>query len=213
MMVLDAGELLWADLQFEQRVFVIQSGIFSCISNLEQGREIPLALFGRGHSAGLAELYIPREIASTYYLHALTEARACSLPAKALRHHLEQRPSAEVANLLSRALINVSTASYSHIKMLTRPLISDRIVMLLARLRELSAQEGRTLDQVKLTHSDIATLITSDRGSVARALHKMEKEGLVELGYRSLHLNEALDEQEELVGDSHGEFHGRATGE
>ena len=61
----EAGELLWADLRFEQRVFAIQSGIFVCMSNLEQGREVPLALFGRGYSTGMAELYIAREIAST----------------------------------------------------------------------------------------------------------------------------------------------------
>ena len=138
----EAGELLWADLRFEQRVFAIQSGIFVCMSNLEQGREVPLALFGRGYSTGMAELYIPREIASTYYLRALTSGRVCSFPAKALRRHLEELPSPEVADLLSRALTNVSSASYARIKMLSKPLATDRIVMLFARLKELSAQEG-----------------------------------------------------------------------
>ena len=203
----EAGELLWADLRFEQRVFAIQSGIFVCMSNLEQGREVPLALFGRGYSTGMAELYIPREIASTYYLRALTSGRVCSFPAKALRRHLEELPSPEVADLLSRALTNVSSASYARIKMLSKPLATDRIVMLFARLKELSAQEGRDLSHVKLTHGDIATLISSDRVSVTRALHKMEEKGLVELGYRSLQLNEMLDAKEELVDDSHGEFH------
>lgn len=206
------GELLWTDLRFEQRAFVLQSGIFACISNLEQGREIPLALLGSGHTAGLAELYIPREIASTYYLRALTNGRACSFPAKALRRHLESLPSATVANLVSRTLINLSSASYAQIKMLSKPLASDRITMLLARLKELSSQEGRDLTQVRLTHSDIAALISSDRVSVTRALHKMEESGLVELGYRSLQITETLDAQEELVDDSHGEFHRPVAG-
>ena len=131
---LEPGELLWADLRFEQRVFVIQSGVFACISNLERGREIPLALLGCGHTAGLAELYIPREIASTYYLRALTSGRACSFPAKALRRHLEALSSTTVADLISRTLTNTSSASYAHIKMLSKPLVSDRIIMLLARL-------------------------------------------------------------------------------
>lgn len=204
---LEPGELLWADLRFEQRAFVIQTGIFACISNLEQCREIPLALLGSGHTAGLAELYIPREIASTYYLRALTGGRACSFPAKALRRHLEALPSATVADLLSCTLVNTSSASYAQIKMLSKPLASDRITMLLARLKELAGQEGRDLTQAKLTHSDIATLISSDRVSVTRALHKMEEGGLVELGYRSLQITEGIDGCEELVEDAKGLFH------
>lgn len=204
---LDAGELLWVDFRFEQRMFVIQSGIFACISNLEQGREIPLALLGSGHTAGLAELYIPREIASTYYLRALTNGRVCSFPAKALRRHLEALPSAAVADLVSRTLINLSSASYAQIKMLSKPLASERITMVLARLKELSGQEGRDLTQVRLTHSDIAALISSDRVSVTRALHKMEEDGLVELGYRSLQVAEAIDGREDLVEDARGLFH------
>lgn len=204
---LEAGELLWVDFRFEQRMFVIQSGIFSCISNLEKGREVPLALLGSGHTAGLAELYISREIASTYYLRALTSGRVCSFPAKALRRHLEALPSAAVSNLVSRTLINLSSASYAQIKMLSKPLASERITMVLARLKELSSQEGRDLTQVKLTHSDIATLISSDRVSVTRALHKMEEDGLVELGYRSLQIAESIDGCEDLVEDARGLFH------
>lgn len=58
--------------------------------------------------------------------------------------------------------------------------------MVLLHLRELTSREGRELDEVQLTHEELACLIACDRASTTRALHKMEQDGVIELGYRRM---------------------------
>ena len=63
-------------------------------------------------------------------------------------------------------------------------------------------REGRELDEVQLTHEELGCLIACDRASTTRALHKMEQEGLIELGYRCIRLLPALDTLENLQADT-----------
>lgn len=201
------GELLWTDARFEQRVFCIQSGLLSCVTNLEQKRKVPFALYGSGYSVGMPELYIPRAISDTYHLRALTVARVCSFSAKTLRRHLELLPPPGSQRILSCALTNLSAAAYAQLKIASKPLLYDRVVALLLRLRELGVREGRGLEPFSLTHDDVATLVGSDRVSTTRALHKLEEDGLIELGYKSLTPTEALESRAALEPDAHTEFH------
>ena len=74
---------------------------------------------------------------------------------------------------------------FAQVEMLSKTRITDRIAILLARLDQLVAREGRGMDELRLSHADIAGLIAADRVSVTRALRKMEEDGQVSLGYRS----------------------------
>lgn len=204
---IDRGQLLWTDPHSEQRVFVIKSGVFSCVSSLEQDKEVPFALFGCGHAVGLSELYIPRMVGKTYYMRALTHATVCSLPAKPLRRQIESAPAPYSLGVISVALTNISSASYSQAKAMSKPLLADRLAMVLIRLRDLAARERRDLREVHITHGELAALVASDRASVTRALHKMEQDGLVEAGYRSIVLKPDLDELKSLHGDACAQFH------
>lgn len=186
---------------------MIKSGVFSCVSSLEQDKEVPFALFGRGHAVGLSELYIPRTVGKTYYMRALTHATVCSLPAKPLRRLIESCPTPYALGVMSAALTNISSASYAQAKVVSKPLLSDRLAMVLIRLRDLAAREQRDLREVHLTHGELAALVSSDRASVTRALHKMEQLGLVEVGYRSIALLPKLAELADLYGDACAQFH------
>ena len=42
----DRGQLLWTDPHNEQRVFIVRSGLLSCVANLENDNEVPFALLG-----------------------------------------------------------------------------------------------------------------------------------------------------------------------
>lgn len=201
------GDLVWVDLRREQRVYAIQSGQFSCMSNLEHDNEVPFAIYGSGNVIGVSELYIAREVASAYYLKALSSGRVCSFPAKALRRVLEEAPSPFSERLLSCALTNISSASFTLHKIALRTPLSDRIAMLLLSLRDLALREGFELQSAALTHEDLAALVGADRASITRALHKLEKEGCVELGYRSLALKPSLLDRPDLVCDAQTEFH------
>lgn len=182
----DRGQLLWTDPHNEQRVFIVRSGLLSCVANLENDNEVPFALLGCGHSVGLNELYIPREIGRNYYLKALSHCMLCSFPAKPLRRQIESAPAPWSLGAISCALTNLSSASYAQAKTVAQPLLANRIAMVLLHLRELTSREGRELDEVQLTHEELACLIACDRASTTRALHKMEQDGVIELGYRRM---------------------------
>ena len=201
------SDFLWVDLRHEQRVFVVKSGVIVCLANLDAENEIPFAVCGAGAQAGMAELYITRDLANTYYYRALTDAVLCSFPAKPVRRHLEALPTSLAQGIMATTLINVSTASYIQTKILTRPLIYDRLVMFFLHLRELYARGGSELGEINLTHGEIATLVSSDRVSTARALHKMEDDGLIELGYKTVRFKEGLDEMDGLRAEVHQFFH------
>lgn len=201
------GEMLWTDLRFEHRVFVVRSGIFVCMVHGEQGEEIPFSLFGSGIGIGLAELYIPREASNMYYLKAIIPGRVCSLPAKTLRHRLEAMPYPYPQRVLGRSLANQSAASLTQSKIVARQPLYDRIVMLLLCIRELAARGGQNLTTVNLTHSDIATLVVSDRVSTTRVLHKIQEDGLIDLGYKSVRLNPAIDERKDLLSEARSVFY------
>lgn len=110
----------------------------------------------------------------------------CSFPAKPLRRQIESAPAPWSLGAISCALTNLSSASYAQAKTVAQPLLANRIAMVLLHLRELTSREGRELDEVQLTHEELACLIACDRASTTRALHKMEQDGVIELGYRRM---------------------------
>ena len=188
------GDLVWTDLRREHRVFVMLSGLFSCVANLDHDEERPFALLGSGYSSGLAELYVDRSISQTYYLRALTEGRMCSFSAKVLRRQLEGLGSPMSQRVLACALLNLSGASYALSKILLQSLLYDRVSMMLVYLQRLKARGGTDEATLALGHATIADLVGADRVAVTRTLHKLEENGLVKLGYRSIGLLPALFE-------------------
>lgn len=182
-----AGELIWIDLRFEQRCMFIRSGVFASISDLG-GTETPSALFGAGQALGLSELYVSRDVASTYYLRALTDATICSTPAKAMRRRLESLSNPQALSIVSCALTNISAATYTRVRTLAQPLVHERLLFLFLTIDELLARERRPFDCLGLTHDELASLVGSDRVSVTRSLHRLEEEGIIKLGYRRIDL-------------------------
>ena len=68
--------------------------------------------------------------------------------------------------------------------------------MLLLCLETLAARGGTRPDALRVTHDELASRVLSDRASVTRALHQMEGQGLVELGYRSVRITDILRESD-----------------
>lgn len=182
----EQGQLVWTDVRHEKRAMVIRSGVFSCFSNPEQREELAFSLFSCGDSFGFAELYLSGKMADMYYARALTVGQVCTFAAKPLRRHLEELPTPQREKILSCLLVNTTSAMFAQVEMLSKTRVTDRIAILLARLNELLAREGRSMDELRLSHADIAGLIAADRVSVTRALRKMEEDGQVQLGYRSV---------------------------
>ena len=200
------GELIWIDLHFEQRCMFIRSGVFASISNLG-GAEMPSALFGAGQALGLSELYVSRDVASSYYLRALTDATICSTPAKAMRKRLESLPDPQALSIVSCALTNISAATYTRVRTLAQPLIHERLLFLFLTMDELLARERRPFDCIGLTHDELAPLVGSDRASVTRSLHRLEDEGIIKLGYRRIDLLDGWRARAQAVAIPATRFH------
>ena len=131
----------------------------------------------------------------------------CSFPAKPLRRQIESAPAPWSLGAISCALTNLSSASYAQAKTVAQPLLANRIAMVLLHLRELTSREGRELDEVQLTHEELACLIACDRASTTRALHKMEQDGVIELGYRCIRILPTLNNLDALAADACAQFH------
>lgn len=203
----EKGDMLWTDLRFEPRVFVVRKGIFTCIAHGDCEIELPFSLLGKGIAIGMAELYIPREASSTYYLKALLPGEVCSLPAKPLQRAVEAQPYPYSQVVLSATLTNQVSCSLTQAKIVSRPALRDRIILLLLCLKRLAAQSGGEGDSFAITHEDVASLVASDRVSTTRVLHKIRDEGLIELGYKSIKLLPAIDKVHDLAQDAESVFY------
>lgn len=193
MLEVSKGEMLWTDLRNERRVFVVGSGIFICMAHRgSDEREVPFALFGRAQTIGMAELYVPRSISQDYHLKALTDGSICSVPVKPLRRKMEAMPHSFSQVVLACALTNQAAASFAQSSVTTFPVLCDRVLALLLRLRDLANANGTCERSFALTHEDIALLVASDRVSATRVLHRLRDEGYVELGYKLVSLTDKL---------------------
>lgn len=190
----DKGDLLWTDRRYERHVFVIREGVVSCKAHVDSDGEAPFTLYGAGIGVGIADLYVPRANASSYHLHAIVPGRICSLPSKALRRHLEALGEDWQQRILAASLYNQSTGALIQSMISSRPLLGQRLAMLLTGLQSLAARGKTELETLNVTHDELSALVLSDRASVTRALHHMEEEGLVELGYRSVRITDKLRE-------------------
>lgn len=186
------GDLLWTDHRYERHVFIVREGVLSCMAHVDPDGEAPFTLYGAGIGVGLADLYVPAVDTSTYHLHAIVPGRICSLPSKVLRRHLEALGGEVQQKILAVSLYNQSTGALYQSMISSRPLLGQRLAMLLLCLQSLAARGGAHLDTLRVTHDELASRVLSDRASVTRALHQMEERGLVKLGYRSVTITEKL---------------------
>lgn len=202
----EGGQLVWTDMRREQRVYVVQSGVLALIPNFDRDESVVTSLYGSGYSIGLSELYTQRSIAATYHLRALTDSALCSFPAKAFKRHLEALPGCGSHRILSCALTNIVEASCAQLRTVSKTSLQERVVLLLARLRNLSLRQGQELSEVRLTHEEIAELVASDRASVTRTLRKLKEDGTIELGYKTIRLTDAFKSYADSCPDMYANF-------
>lgn len=199
-------ELIWVSWRNEHRVIVIKSGLFAVFAAGERDGEV-IAIYGPGYCCGLAELYIDENVCYTYYLKALVDSTICSFPANALRHRLELLPTAESNSIMSCSITNWAAATFEMLKLYSSSRKSDRLALVLKYIRKQSGRLGSPLSVIRLSHDELAELLRSDRASVTRALHRLEEEGLVSLGYKSITLCNDFDSRVQQYSDLELAFH------
>lgn len=200
------GELLWTNLKRENRVHVIQSGVFVSMGYTEQDDALPFAIFGRGIAIGIAELYASEELSNTYYIRNLIPGKICSLSTSAIKRKLENYPASYGQRVLSCALVNQTSSAFTQTKIVSRQSLYNRIVMLLLHLRDLTGRTGLAQTEFAITHEEIATLISANRVSTTRVLSKMHRDGVIDLGYKSITLYMDKLDQGEKPCKAHTQF-------
>lgn len=199
-------DLVWVNWRNEHRVIIIKSGLFAVVSAAEDDGEV-FAVYGSGYCCGLAELYIDESVSYTYYLKALTDCTVCSFPANALRHRIEALPPSAANRVLASSLTNWSAATFQMQKLRSQSRKTERMALLLRYIREQSGRLGNPLSVIRLSHDELARLLGADRASVTRALHSLEQDGLISLGYKTVTLCKDFDTRAEEYGELDLAFH------
>lgn len=200
------GGLIWVNLRNEHRVVAIKEGLFVTVT-VDGDEEEVFSIYGPGYCSGLAELYIDNDVCATYYLKALTDCTVCSFPAEAVRRRLESLTTAESNRIISCSLTNWAAASFELLKLYSHGRKDERVAMLLKFLREQSGRAGEPLSVIRLSHDELAFLLRSDRAAVTRALHGLEADGLVRLGYKTIALCDDFDQRMRAYADFGLSYH------
>lgn len=186
------GDLLWTDLHYDRHVFILREGVLSCRAHLDPEGEAPLAIYGAGSPLGLADLYIGSEDINTYHLHAVVAGSICSLPPSLLKMRLETLDYETRQKMWAWTLYNQGVGTLIQSMISSRPLLVNRVTLLLIGLQTVAERSGKPCETIYLTHEEISQLVLSDRASVSRTLRALEEEGVVSLGYRSIRLTDKL---------------------
>ena len=165
----------------EEFVYVVLSGIASEIYYMASGEVIVFFLLGKGYTIGDIDAFFQQK----YYcsIEALTPMTACQLNTRDLVQLVDEDTSL-LKNVFG-AFENNAQAMGLQMWMRNAQRIHERVKRLLSIFVKLSGSEWEET-RVDVTHEELATLINTDRASVTRALHRLQKEGFVKLGYDRL---------------------------
>ena len=158
-------------------IFMIKTGKVRLARLTEDGKEVTVAVLGRGDLFGEEAIFQtgPR----TTFAIALEEALLCMSSADDLLALLGNEPkiALNVAKVMSDRVLELT----STVEDLAYARLSDRLVHLLERL---AVEHGRPVDggieiTVRLTHADIASLVGSTRETVSLELARLIRAGRI----------------------------------
>ncbi|TAF16827.1 MAG: Crp/Fnr family transcriptional regulator [Nostocales cyanobacterium] len=156
----------------------IQSGFVMTYTYLEDGTTVALGLWGPGDVVGELLSKI-----NPYQMECLTTVEASILP-------VENRDQ------LTDTLLNHIHQAEQLMIIRSHKKVETMLIQLLAWLSKkfgLQVEQGRLID-MRMTHEDLAALISSTRVTVTRSLRQLEQEGLID----RLSLNRIIVRQEDI---------------
>jgi CRP-like cAMP-binding protein len=175
------GDLLFKGMGDEESAYVILSGIAGAICYLSSSEVVTICLLGKSYTIGEIEAFFQQKI--YYVIQALTPMTVCQLNTRGLVQHVDENPV--LLRHVFSAIENNTQAFARQLWVMNAQRIHERIKRFLSIFVKLSGSEWEET-RVDLTHEELATLINTDRVSITRVLHKLEKEGFVKLGYDHL---------------------------
>ena len=175
------GDVLFKAMGNEESTFIILSGVASAISHLPSGEVVTICLLGKSYTIGEIEPFFTQKI--YYVIQALTPMTVCQIRTHDLVYLVDENPS--LLKQVISAVENNSHAFARQLWVMNAQRVHERIKRFLSVFIKMSGN-NHAEPLVCLSHDELAVLINTDRPSVTRALHKLEEEGFVKLGYKKL---------------------------
>jgi CRP-like cAMP-binding protein len=180
----DAAVLLEGDRS--DQVLVLREGRVRIVSTSVDGRELLLAVRGRGELVGELNVLASDETPRAATVIAMEDVAAQTVSAEEFRAFLRRHPEAAFA-LLRQLADRLRESSNRH----HEAGAYDTLHRVARALVELAERGGRVVDDGVLvadglTQEDLAGLVSSSRESAARALAALRRKGLITTGRRSM---------------------------
>jgi CRP-like cAMP-binding protein len=123
------------------------------------------------------------------YAEAMVDTYVCILSKEKFEAFIEKNP--KIALKLIDILSSQLKEFYDLSEKIALSDIKERVLFLLIQLSEKSGKRKNEWQSIemKLTHSDIATMVGSTRETISTLLCKLKKEGIIKKGFRRLSIN------------------------
>lgn len=181
-LTLNKGDVIFKGMGDEESSsYIILSGVASAICHLSTGEVVTICLLGKGNPIGEIEPFFKQKI--YYVIQALTPMTVCHLSTHDLIYHIDKDP--DLLRQVFTAVENNSHAFARQLWVMNAQRLHERIERFLSVFIKLSGSKMKD-SPIRLSHSELAALINTDRPSVTRALHKLADDGFVKLGYNKL---------------------------
>lgn len=196
------GDTLFLPQQPDAHVYVVREGVVGLFKIWENGEQHVVAVLPSGALFGLTALAnllgdeIPEHL---YHARALTPAAVCKIRREVLRDAIRARP-ASAAQILSLAVERIRDlqrfTAYP-----TRQQVDKRLLALLFMLQEKLGEpspQGVRI-RARLSHEDLAQMISTTRPTITRLLLRFTREGLLSTDGRRLCLRNLAAIQRRLA--------------
>ncbi len=159
-------------------LYVVRSGSFKLVRHSEEGKELIVALVGKGGLLGA----LGRASESTALARALEDSVVTAVPTSAVESAMERCPdlSRRVLSCLEERLRSAEIQSAR----LAFDSVAHRLAGVLVEITD--REEGRLT--FPLNQTEIANLIGSSRETVCSLLNQFRRDGLVEIPRGRLHV-------------------------
>ncbi|GLK64339.1 cyclic nucleotide-binding domain-containing protein (plasmid) [Paracoccus kondratievae] len=179
------GQLIFERRDPGETVFFVLSGNVLAVHWTSTGREIVYSDIGPGNACG--ELSVLSGEPRSLSLYARNACTLYELPGAALLELMDSQPS--VRRAITLHLIRRVHALTDRVHELTSLSVEERLRAWLLRtaLDRGGLKPGRVLPDVP-THAEIANIIGANREAISRGLAKLNREGVIESGRRTLRI-------------------------
>jgi CRP-like cAMP-binding protein len=185
---LKKDEIIYQNQIETECIYVVLFGIATVFFYLPTGEPVVMENLGKGQTIGEMQSYLSEK--GPYNIKTLTPVMLCRLPLVYLTQIVKRDPALMIYFL---AASENAARSLSHqIWVMNAQRICDRLARLLIVLSHLGLEKAGGITSINVSHDDLAFLINTDRISITRSLHKLEREKLVLLDYKRIHITDSL---------------------